>query len=620
MCGLFGALLYNHDAKWIEERAKESLQKLAHRGPDGSACFIGDGVVLGHTRLSFLDLSEHANQPFSDPSGRYKIVYNGEVYNFAQLRDELREKGFIFRTGSDTEVLLYGLIAYGEKFLARLEGMFAFLMLDLETKEALVARDRFGIKPLFYAKTEKECFFASEIKALGSWMTLEPDDLTIAAYLAGHYLQTSGRSFAKNIKFFPVGCYARFRLGEKISPQPFFEVVDFFERDYASELASRSVSSLVDECDHILSSSVRKHMISDVPVGALCSGGVDSSLILAMAQRENSNLRIFHANVVGPHSEVEAAQLLAKHLGLRLDVAECQDQDFVDLMPDVIYHQEFPFIYHPNSAPFLKVAGLVKTNNVKAVLTGEGADEALLGYADLPLSGMISRYHHAMDKLRSFVQRAPWLGEVLWRNPQSKNAAIGLLNGFDSELPHEWIEGVVEKGVAEKDARETLSLLSYHLRTLLMRNDRLGMAASIEARFPFLDHNFIRFCVNLPRNLKIHFSLAASGEIRHPFFSTKWILREVANRYLPPELAQRRKRGFPTSAFDRIQVDPRYFDGCWVQNYLQLDRAQTRLLRESLSREEMLRLLMLDVWGSIFIEGINRAAIVDKLRPCISFA
>jgi asparagine synthase (glutamine-hydrolysing) len=618
MCGLFGAFVRNPDENSMRERASESLSRLSHRGPDGHAIFMREGVVLGHTRLSFLDLSEHANQPFSDATGRYQIVYNGEIYNFSQLKSELVERGYTFRTGSDTEVLLYGLIEYGEEFLSRLEGMFAFVFVDLHSQQVLVARDRFGIKPLFYVQNEDGCYFASEIKALHAWHKITPDDLAIAGYLSGHYMQTSGRTFAKGVSFFPVGSYARFEIGSKMSFESFYEIPDFFDSGYADELSGRSVSSLIDTCDELLSSSVRKHMIADVPVGALCSGGVDSSLILAMAARENSNLQIFHANVVGPHSETDAARCLANHLKLDLAISECHDADFMEQMPDVIYQQEFPFIYHPNSVPFLKVARLVKENNVKAVLTGEGADEALLGYADLPLGRLISQYYRVMDGARAIVHRVPWVGSLIWRNPQSRNELQSLLSGLDSDLPAGWLASVEKRGFSLADARETLPLLSYHLRTLLTRNDRLGMAASIEARFPFLDHDFIRFCVNLPRKVKIHSSLAAYREVRHPFFATKWILREVANRYLPAELSQRRKRGFPTNAFDRMQVSESYFRGSWVQQYLTLTDTQFRDVLASLDGEQRLRLVMLDIWGRIFVDQQRGEGIRSLLAKTVS--
>lgn len=617
MCGLFGAFVQKYDERLMRDRANISLSLLSHRGPDSNAVFMSEGVVLGHTRLSFLDLSEHASQPFSDSTGRYKLVYNGEIYNFVQLRDELIEHGYKFRTKSDTEVLLYGLIAHGEAFLTRLEGMFAFLFVDLHLRQVMAARDRFGIKPLFYLQAESGCYFASEIKALQAWNKIIPDDLAVAGYLSGHYMQTSGRTFAKGVNYFPAGSYCKYQIGSELSFEPFYEIPEFFDRDYADHLARQGVPSLIDTCDELLSSSVRKHMISDVPVGALCSGGVDSSLILAMAARETTNLRIFHANVVGPHSETDAARCLAKHLKLELEISECHDSDFIELMPDVIWHQEFPFVYHPNSIPFLKVARLVKSNNVKAVLTGEGADESLLGYANLPLDRFITGYYRVLDSVRSLVHRAPWVGALVWRNPGRRNAMQSLLTGFDSDLPAHWGPLIAQKGFSIPDAKETLALLSYHLRTLLTRNDRLGMAASIEARFPFLDHGFIRFCVNLPRAMKIHPSLNAYREVRHPFFSTKWILREVANRYLPVELSQRRKRGFPTSAFDRVRFGSNYFKGGWVQQYLQISDNQLRSLTSTLSGNETLRLVMLDIWGRIFVDGQH----VDEIRsPLLSQA
>jgi asparagine synthase (glutamine-hydrolysing) len=621
MCGLFGVFFFDRTQQPERERALRSVHSLDHRGPDAQGMHLAEGIVLGHTRLSFLDLSPEGNQPLWDSQRRYALIYNGEIYNFRELRAGLRERGYSFRTESDTEVLLYGLIDAGPAFLRDADGMFAFALYDRVEHSLLVGRDRFGIKPLYVAHRPDGLVFSSELKALRDWIDFRANERMLAAYLGGFDLPTAGATFLQGVDFFPTGASGRVTAERRtLEPQPFFPVEEFWQPDLRNELARRPVRKLIDRFDELLAESVRLHMIADVPVGALCSGGVDSSLILALATKHSSSLAIFHANVLGKHSEFPAAQTLAKHLRLDLVSVEVRDSDFLEQMPDVISNLEFPFLYHPNSIPFLQVTRLVQSRGTKAVLTGEGADEILLGYADIPLRGLIRRYHRAIDAVRSVVHRIPWVGNILWRTPAGAEPPLGklIVGGFEEDALPEFAAAALDSGDAETQ-RIAFQLLGYHLRTLLMRNDRLGMAASIEARFPYLEHELVRFAVNLPRSLKIRTSTSAIDEIRHPLISTKWILRQVAARYLPRELAFRVKRGFPTGAFDRIRIDTKYFNDSWLASHYRLDRRGLAQMHRSASRHDLLRLLMLDAWGRIVLEQEPREAVRARLRPCIQF-
>lgn len=617
MCGLFGAYSFDRSTTFDESALATSLSLLEHRGPDASGRHIEPGIALGHTRLSFLDLSPEGTQPLWDRQHRYAIVYNGEIYNFRQLRAELEATGVVFRTASDTEVLLYGLIVHGPSFLPRAMGMFAFALYDSFDHSLLLGRDRFGIKPLFVARSARGVVFASEIKALRPWLRFAANERALAAYMVGFDLPTANQSMIEGVEFFQAGSTQKFDAQNGAgAPVEFFPLRQFWDEGTMSELARQPVPVLVDRFDELLNDSVGQHMISDVPVGALCSGGVDSSVILALARKHSSSLAIFHANVVGPQSEYPAARQLAGHLKLDLVSVDVRDEDFIDQFIDIIHSFESPFLYHPNSVPFRQVMRLVQQNGIKAVLTGEGADEILLGYSHIPLQPAIARYHAALDSVRSAFHRLPWIGRTIWRSPGDSKALIGrqLISGF---------EGAAAPGApvgsGESSYATAYHLLTYHLRTLLKRNDRLGMAASIEARFPFLGHSVVEFAVNLPESLKIRVSRHAAREVRHPFFSTKWILREVAARYLPRSLAYRVKRGFPTNAFERISVDGAFLDESWIATHFSLDSVALQALRSRASRSDLLRLVMLETWARVVLEGEAPDHVLRMVRKTLGF-
>ena len=553
-----------------------------------------------------------------DAEGRYCLIYNGEIYNYQALRKELEELGCSFRTESDTEVLLYGLTMVGDTFLARAEGMFAFGLYDSASARIRIGRDRFGIKPLYYALTDAGIVFSSELRPFRHWMSVAPNAYSVSGYLAGAEVATQGPTLVNGVMHCPVGCVLEFGRDAHITTEEFFNVKAFGTKSESTRLQKSSDENIIDELDEKLQRSVNDHMIADVPVGALCSGGVDSSLLLAMASKSSADLAIFHADVKGQHSERSAAEALAKFLKLELQVVEIHDDDFLDSMAETLLHYETPFSYHPNSVPFLAVARLVQAHGIKAVLTGEGADECFLGYSYLPTLSAFNRYYGFLDFLRKSVHRIPRIGELAWRDPAKALPEIALLNGLDAVVDSKDLDS----GTAEMNAGSprTVKLLGHHLRTLLHRNDRLGMAASIEARFPYLDHHVVDFAVNLRDNCKIKMSAAAARESRHPFVFTKWVLRKVAERHIPAELANRRKRGFPTSFFERMSVSHEYFIDSWVAETFELDSKKIQYLISDGSRAFQNRMLLMDAWVRLHVLGDSVSDVRADIKRHASIA
>lgn len=599
MCGIFGICHRSKEATISENLLKQSAAAIRHRGPDGSGIYAGKGVGFAHTRLSLIDLDVRSNQPLWDVTGRYCLVYNGEVYNYQFLRNELEAKGYKFKTSSDTEVILYSLIHNGTDALTSFEGMFSICFYDMEKDTIVLARDRFGIKPLYIFQDQDAVLFSSEINAIRPWVILAPDRFSISSYLMGYGGPNASFTFYNNLKIMPTGSYLIIKSGSIVSQSRFFEVEDFLDESEFVRLQNTSKTDIIDEAEDLLIKSVNKHMIADIAVGALCSGGVDSSLIMALASRSNKNLAIFHANVAGPLSEYDAAQALAKHLDLEMQVVNISDDDFLEKLPQVTEHFGQPFLYHPNSVPFLMVCDLVQRNHVKAIMTGEAADEGFLGYSSIPTEDIFSQYYNVLNRLRVLINKIPGIGERLWPAGDNHSSCVrSLHNRFEIEE---------EKGndithylkAYDKGTAKTIKHLKYHLRTLLHRNDCLGMASSIEARFPFLDHDLVRFSINLPYKNKIHFSAERPVEKKHPFMKNKWVIRQVANRYLPAELSQRPKKGFPTNAFERMNISSNYFHHSYVQDLFELSSNQIKLLDSQCSNHIKMRLLHLDVWGKV---------------------
>lgn len=647
MCGIFGVMWHQGEKVPEGHRLKETARLLNHRGPDSHGIFVDAGIGMVHTRLSLLDLSSRGDQPFWDKERRYCFVYNGEVYNFKELRAELEGDGINFRTTTDTEVILEWIINRGlEATLKRLEGMFAFALYDTVERTLVLARDRFGIKPLFIYDEDDAFMFASEVRAMRPWVGFEPDSLSISSFLFGFEGPSKGYTFFKNIKYLPPGATVKVHRGGPARYGRFFETVDFWDRDQADSLKRLKTRQIIDKVDELLFESVRKQLFADAPVGVLCSGGIDSSLITAMAAQLHDNLAIFHANVVGPSSEYEAAVAVAKHLRLDLKAVEVHEQDFIDGIPEVMEHFGHPFYIIPSSVPFLMVSKLIRSNKVKAVLSGEGSDECFLGYNFLVPNVRRLAQHPGMmlkkmikagirwlrtgngygEGQQQFIMGfSPYCGGFSYFSPRHSTSlpemVMGLHNRFEVALETEDIRTSIQRSNGASnydDYMKSLDLFNYNLRVLLNRNDTMGMAASIESRFPYLDSEFVKFAVNMPYSSKIRLSLTTLNG-RHPLFTDKWVLRKVAERYLPKELSHRAKQQFNDNTYSRMSISPAFFEKSFISDFFELSSRELRYLVENAGNDLKLRLLHLDVWAQAFLSGTPTQSIAERLKGHLTF-
>lgn len=618
MCGIFGIVLANDSRTPDDKKVLQSTQSLHHRGPDAVVAYCAPGVGLGHTRLSFVDVDSRSDQPFWDVTRRYALVFNGEIYNFRQLRAELEAEGAAFRTTSDTEVLLEMLLRReAVQALNALEGMFAFALYDTQERTLLLARDRFGMKPLFVHDDGARFLFASEVKAMRPWIELRADRFMVSAYLLDFSGPTNGPSFLDGVTSVGPGQFLIKRAGQAATVSDFARLEGMMTEAALHEYKSMSPIQIVDHVDELLSQSVSAHLLADVPVGAFCSGGVDSSLIMAMAAREHNNLAVFHANVKGRWSEFDAAAALAKHLQLDMRSVDVEEQDFVDFIPRTIAHFEQPFAETQNCIPMMRVAQLARDNGVKGLLSGEGSDECFLGYPWLGRKRLTDSYYNMVARMGTFVRKLPEIGNILW--PQEDHIATtvkDVLSRCEVADTNSRIQSTISAFAphgASAHHAWTLDYLHQHLRILLQRNDTMGMAASIESRFPFLDHKVVRAAINMPGNFKLRGDLRAF-EKAHPFVRDKWVVRQVAARYVPRGLSHRTKFGFWTTAFDRIRIDPLYFHNSWIGNLIGLTNVQLDDIVAANKPRFLLRMLHLDMWGRMCIEGQDEGDNIGLLR------
>jgi len=625
MCGIFGLVSSDPEYRPDQEKLLESARALSHRGPDACSASAGPGFGLSHARLSLVDIHERSNQPFWDETGRYGLIYNGEIYNFRELRAELAAEGIAFTTTSDTEVVLKMLIHRpASEALSRLNGMFGLAFLDRKTRGFLLARDRFGMKPLYFTENgsgaTRKLFCASEIKALRPWIDLRANQSGVLAYLMKFPGSTRGPSMYEGVFSLSPGEMLYWAPGQANRRSQFYSLPEFFDESEVARLAAMSPKAVTDEFDRLMHDAITSQMFADARIGAFCSGGVDSSLIVAIAAQQKKDTALFHANIKGGWSELKPAQALAKHLGLELFHVDVEEQDFVDRIPSVISHYEQPFTYHPNCPPLMMVADLAHSNGVKGLLSGEGSDELFLGYPWLGRKRLTDGYESLLAHCRSGIRALPGIGPILAPNRLgNRDEVLSIMTGLEDAEDQQAIDAhLATRPAARRDQTHAWSLdyLHHHLRTLLHRNDTMGMSASIEARFPFLDNNLARFGVNLPGRFKLRRSPLV-WEKAHPFMRDKWVVRAVADRYIPKHLSQRIKVGFWTTTFQRMEPDIAFFRSSRIGDLLKLSTNQVAAVAEGASQDMRLRLLHLDVWARVMIDNEPQEVSVDRLRDHI---
>jgi asparagine synthase (glutamine-hydrolysing) len=554
MCGICGQVNFESEQPVAPEVVKRMQLSLGHRGPDSQGTWIKDSIALAHTRLAIIDLSDNGHQPMSNESGTVWIVYNGEVYNFPELREELQSKKHHFRSQTDTEVVVHLYEEEGIQCLSRLRGMFAFAIWDENKRQLFLARDRFGQKPLYYYLDEKKLLFASEIKSIlaSRLVEISPDYQALYQYVCLGYVPHPNTGF-RGIKKLSPGHYL-VTDGVKVSLKRYWSLqAEPTDTEVVNE--TEVSQKLVD----LLTEATQMRLVSDVPVGVLLSGGVDSNAVATIMSRHSDQIKTFTVGFEDElYDERKEARFLAEKLGT--DHHEMiVKPDIIEILPTLVRAYDEPFA-DPSTIPSYYVAQMA-SQHVKVVLNGDGGDESFAGYGKY-IQGMLGRSLQSIPaSIGGFLARildqkragkAKSLSEILALSGKSMASAFAQLGLI---IPVPFVDFLVSANF--KDLIGTGNPLAHLLRCyekhyngdtvntmlavdretylpddLLFKIDIATMSHGLEARSPLLDHHLVKYVAGLPGNLKLR------------GLKKKYILKEALKDVLPPQVLRGKKRGF----------------------------------------------------------------------------
>jgi asparagine synthase (glutamine-hydrolysing) len=569
MCGIAGALSTGGGGRIASERLAAMGEAVRHRGPDGADTWISASgeIGLAHRRLAIIDISPAAAQPMSDAAGRYRIVFNGEIYNHAELRRELIGAGRTsWRTDhSDTEVILQAFAHWGIESLQRLRGMFAFALWDELRRELWLVRDRLGIKPLYDSVQPGRVLFASEIKAiLADGGVPRALDETALFHFLSFLVPPAPRTMFSAVRKLPNATWMRISADGVITERRYWDVLD-----HVPPHAGLSEDAVAQRLLAGLEESVRLHKVSDVPVGVFLSGGIDSSTNAVLFSRgESRPVRTFSIGYAGDNpsypNELAYARVAAGHIGAEHHELVLSERDLDDFLPEMVRLQDEP-IADPVCVPVYYVSRLARENGVKVCHVGEGADELFGGYpywrracqletaAALPLAGLAkpvfaaalrplaSRLGFRYEWLRRSAAGQPvfWGGAEAFTDTEKRELLSPRLRvDFANRSSWEEIEPLwnrFRKSAIDKHPLNWMAYLDLNLRLpelLLMRVDKMSMGVGLEARVPYLDHRFVESAMGIDPALRIR-----GKELKH-------ILRRAVSGLLPQQLLNRPKQGF----------------------------------------------------------------------------
>ena len=625
MCGICGKLNFDRERPVPQSQLKQMADAIYHRGPDDEGYYTSGPVGFGFRRLSIIDLNT-GHQPISNEDGTIWIVFNGEIYNFQELRDDLQKKGHVFRTKTDTEAIVHLYEEYGERCVEKLRGMFGFAIWDSARRRLFVARDRVGIKPIYYALTKDSFVFGSEMKAVlaSGDVPQEVDPQMVDRFLTYHYLPGEETSL-KSVRKLPPGCYMVVENGQAKITQ--YWDLSFAPREQSFEEAQRELMRLFEQ-------SIALHMISDVPVGFLLSGGVDSTAMLGLAVGKSPfPLSSFTLgfNMPGLADERPYARLAAEGYGVQHHDMTISAQEFADFLPQFAWHMEEP-VCEPQAVALYYVSRLAK-DFVKVLISGEGGDEAFAGYQTYRgvlwlerLKRLSGPFRRPLGSMMEMVNRAG--------NSHRLDKYAPLMNVPFEEYfhgrtttPFSYFHDDAEKlyssdFYAHVDREHSLApTKAFHKKRiggglvnrmlyldtkstlpddLLLKADKMTMANSVELRVPLLDHNILEFAATLPESFKV------KG------FTTKYIAKKALSQRVPREILERKKAGFPVPyqswfrselrnwvadvLLDRKSIGRGYFNGGEVERLVQANAATGAYSRELLS------LIALEFWHRAFAD------------------
>jgi asparagine synthase (glutamine-hydrolysing) len=557
MCGIIGIVGHNNCPQ------DKLLNLIEHRGPDSRGAFEHENIFLGHTRLSIQDLSAHGNQPMYSNDGRYVIIFNGEIYNHWEVRKEI-EQDYDFKSTCDTETILYSYIKYGESFLEKLNGIFALAIYDIKEKEIFLARDQMGVKPFYFYRDSHKFLFSSELK---SFLPLEIDKQISIKALANYltFLWSPGTltPFSGVEKLLP-GHYLKFKLADF----GIAKVVKYFQIPFTGEYSADNEEVLADLLEQKLIAAVKRQMLADVPVGFFLSGGLDSSLLVAIARKiyPERSLSCFTIDTgdagEGFTDDLPYAKRVANYLNVELNILKAEINIFRDF-DKMVWHLDEP---QADAAPLnvLNISRFAREKGIKVLIGGTGADDLFSGYRRhqaLTLEKYFNKIPVSFAKLflksintlsvkYPFFRRIRKLMTDIDKEPNVRMA------GYFRWLPYNTLKSLLQPGILQQlgniDPIDQLTsmqgdiplennllnkMLYYEMKSFLVDHnlnytDKLAMAAGVEARVPYLDMELVEFSTQIPPDLKM------KGK------ETKYLLKKVAERYLPLSVIYRPKTGF----------------------------------------------------------------------------
>jgi asparagine synthase (glutamine-hydrolysing) len=639
---------FGRDARADAAAVRQMCAAMTHRGPDDEGVYADGPAAIGMRRLSIIDVAG-GHQPISNENGTIWIVFNGEIYNHVDLRNKLEPLGHRYRTNTDTETIVHLYEEYGNECVQYLRGMFAFAIWHREKRTLFIARDRLGIKPLYYRLTPDSLLFGSEIKVVLAHSAVRADFHfpALPEYLAFGYLSGEETFYAGIKKLMPGHWMEVNQSGDT-------NIQQYWDLDISSRGPARDESYYVETYRDQLEQAVRSHLMSDVPLGVFLSGGVDSSVVAAlMTKIRKEPVETFSVGYTeSAYSELPFACTVARHLNSVHHEVLVSEREFFDALPSLIWHEDEPVVW-PSSVSLYFVARLAR-ERVKVVLTGEGSDETLAGYTRYAFT----LKNLAFDKiyrqitpgfvrksLRTLIQKSPLIGATArrklahtflgldaasWSSFYFDNFFSAFSEDEQTQLLTDEALQKIPRGAAyqhvlsywENSRGELLQRLLYtdiktYLVELLMKQDNMSMAASIESRVPFLDHQLVEFATRIPR------------EVQLKGLAGKHILKKGMEDLLPHSILYRPKLGFPTpwsgwlagprlDSIEKLLLEHRSLQ----RGFFKRD-AVVRLFAEHRAKyrdnyDRIWRLLNLELWHRVCIEGDGRGRSLQEKAALVS--
>lgn len=561
MCGIFGIHFFDPQRIVSLQMVRDATDIMRHRGPDDSGYFVEDSLGLGHRRLSIIDL-DAGHQPMTNEDGNIIIVYNGEIYNYKEIKQDLVNRGHVFRTDCDTEVIVHGFEEWGTDCLHKFNGMFAFIVFDKHHQLLWVVRDRLGIKPLYYYQDKDVFLVASEVKALlkTGLIKSELNENVIDSYFSIGYVPGPETMF-QGIRKVQPGHYLLLS-GSKVSKYQYWDFSEVEPINYSEKEAHERLEALLTDC-------VRKRLVSDVPVGAFLSGGLDSSMVVGLMdgmiapQSVNTFTVAYHQGF----SEKEYAQAVADQFRTNHHVFYLEPDDFFSSLKTLVRFAEEPIV-EPAAIALYHISRLAR-EHATVLLSGEGSDEVFAGYFLYQFMAKIEQWRRYLPgiffsclsflnsvspkfKIKKYLD---WANLPLSRRYQGTSSYLTpslKKHLYSPEFMHDrshYLEDQFEGYFNKVRKKDPLSQMLYVdtktwlVDDLLVKADKMTMAASIELRVPFLDYRLLEAATALPSNLKNR-----NGE-------GKYLLKKIAEKFLPDEIIYREKKGFPVPTQKWFQGD-----------------------------------------------------------------